>query len=78
MAGSPGDGNIRGAAYRPRLGGKTERWRQTLKNRTLLEPSTRPAISNASLPPSWRITTMSANTRAARGESKINGTITQE
>ena len=78
MAGSPGDGNIRGAAYRPRLGGKTERWRQTLKNRTLLEPYNPSGDLERQLAPSWRITTMSANTRAALGESKINGTITQE
>ena len=57
--------HVRGAPYHPQTQGKIERWRQTLKNRILLEHYYLPAISNARSPPSWRITTMPAITRAS-------------
>ena len=58
--------HVRGAPYHPQTQGKIERWHQTLKNRILLEQDdTSPAISNARSPPSWRITTMPAITRAS-------------
>ena len=57
--------HVRGAPYHPQTQGKIERWHQTLKNRILLSTTTRPAISNARSPPSWRTTTMPAITRAS-------------
>ena len=48
--------------HRPRA---RSRWHQTLKNRTCLNTTTCPAISNARSPPSSSTTTMTAITRAS-------------
>jgi transposase InsO family protein len=55
--------HVRGAPYHPMIQGKIERWRQTLKNRVLLENYDR-AIWKIRSRPLWQTTTGAATTKA--------------
>jgi putative transposase len=57
--------HVRGAPYHPQTQGKIERWRQTLKNRILLEHYYLPGDLNARSRPSSSATTMPAITKAS-------------
>jgi transposase InsO family protein len=57
--------HVRGAPNHPQTQGKIERWHQSLKNRILLETTSRPAISNNRSRPSCTIITTSDTTKAS-------------
>jgi transposase InsO family protein len=63
--GDKGIAHIRGAPNHPQTQGKSERWRQTLKNRVLLETTSFPASSRPRSEPSSTTTTTAATTRAS-------------